>query len=100
MPYLTFDAPPPPTPKTLGSAYNAKDQQASNVKGTPTIEEKLIKEHSTLPPEPAKPVIEEGLKNAYPVVRLDVDTISEATAGRLATSLLGHVLFLKNQVPL
>jgi hypothetical protein len=38
--------------------------------------------------------------NAYPVVRLDVDVISEATASRLAASLLGHVLFLKNQIPL
>jgi hypothetical protein len=97
MPYLTFEAPPPSTPKTL-----AKDQQVLNFKGspTPTIEEKLIKEHIPLPPELAKHVIEEGPKNAYPVVRLDVDTISEATAGRLATSLLGHVLFLKNQVPL
>jgi hypothetical protein len=100
MPYLTFEAPPPSTPQKLGSAYNAKDQQALNFEGTPMIEEKLSKEQNPLPPESVKHLIEEGPKNAYPVVRLDVDTISEATAGRLATSLLGHVLFLKNQVPL
>ncbi|KAF8959404.1 hypothetical protein BDZ97DRAFT_1667258, partial [Flammula alnicola] len=34
-----------------------------------------------------------------PVARLDTDMITDATAARLATSLLGHVLFLKNQVP-
>jgi len=40
------------------------------------------------------------VSNAYPVVRLDVESITDAIAGRLATTLLGHVLFLKNQVPL
>lgn len=39
-------------------------------------------------------------KSGVPVVRLDVDAISDAVAARLATSLLGHVLYLKNQVPL
>ena len=38
--------------------------------------------------------------NAYPVVQLDVDALSDAVAARLAASLLAHVLFLKNQVPL
>jgi len=38
--------------------------------------------------------------NHYPLVRLDVDIITDSIAGRLATSLLGHVLFLKNQIPL
>ncbi|TFK35077.1 hypothetical protein BDQ12DRAFT_612282 [Crucibulum laeve] len=38
--------------------------------------------------------------NKLPVVRLDVDSISDAVASKLATSLLGHILFLKNQVPL
>ncbi|KJA18185.1 hypothetical protein HYPSUDRAFT_70092 [Hypholoma sublateritium FD-334 SS-4] len=37
--------------------------------------------------------------NAYPVVQLDVAALSDAVAARLAASLLGHVLFLKNQVP-
>ena len=36
----------------------------------------------------------------YPLVKLDTDIITDATAARLATSLLGHILFLKNQVPL
>jgi hypothetical protein len=45
-------------------------------------------------------VSEEGISNAYPVVRLDVERITDATAGRLATTLLAHVLFLKNQIPL
>ncbi|KAM6492750.1 hypothetical protein JOM56_012474 [Amanita muscaria] len=35
-----------------------------------------------------------------PVVKLDVDTISDMMASSLASSLLAHVLFLKNQIPL
>jgi len=35
-----------------------------------------------------------------PVVCLDVDTIKDEVAAKLATSLLGHVLFLKSQIPL
>lgn len=35
-----------------------------------------------------------------PVVVLDVDCITDTLAARLAISLLGHVLFLKNQIPL
>lgn len=35
-----------------------------------------------------------------PVVVLDVDVLTDTIAARLATSLLGHVLFLKNQIPL
>ena len=38
--------------------------------------------------------------NNFPLVRLDVDAITDCIAGRLATNLLGHVLFLKNQIPL
>jgi len=37
--------------------------------------------------------------NRFSVVRLDVDVITDSIAGRLAISLLGHVLFLKNQIP-
>lgn len=39
-------------------------------------------------------------KSRIPTVRLDSDLISDALAAQLATSLVGHVLFLKNQVPL
>ena len=35
-----------------------------------------------------------------PVVRLDVDAVSDLLAAGLATALVGHVLFLKSQVPL
>ena len=38
--------------------------------------------------------------NSFPLIRLDVDLITDSIAGRLATSLLGQVLFLKNQIPL
>jgi hypothetical protein len=41
-----------------------------------------------------------SLMTEYPLVKLDTEMITDATAARLATSLLGHVLFLKNQVPL
>jgi hypothetical protein len=39
-------------------------------------------------------------KGRIPRVDLDGEAITDAMAARLATCLLGHVLFLKNQVPL
>ncbi len=35
-----------------------------------------------------------------PTVRLDSDLVSSEMTARLAMSLLGHVLFLKSQIPL
>ena len=35
-----------------------------------------------------------------PHIQLDTDQISNPMAARLASSLLGHVLFLKGQIPL
>ncbi|KAF9457259.1 hypothetical protein BDZ94DRAFT_1228228 [Collybia nuda] len=35
----------------------------------------------------------------YPTVRLNVDVVTDLIAARLATSFLGHILFLKSQVP-
>ena len=37
---------------------------------------------------------------SIPIVRLDVDVISDVLAAGLAVALVGHVLFLKSQVPL
>jgi len=44
--------------------------------------------------------VDASTASTYPTVRLDAERITDATAGRLATSFLGHVLFLKNQIPL
>jgi hypothetical protein len=46
------------------------------------------------------PNIEGVPESNHPIVRLNMDVIADEVAARLATSLLGHVLFLKNQVPL
>jgi hypothetical protein len=35
-----------------------------------------------------------------PLITVDQEVITDAMAASLATSLVGHVLFLKNQVPL
>lgn len=35
-----------------------------------------------------------------PSITIDADVITDVMAARLATSLLGHILFLKSQVPL
>jgi hypothetical protein len=35
-----------------------------------------------------------------PVVQLQTETVTDVVAARMAISLLGHVLFLKNQIPL
>ena len=40
------------------------------------------------------------MTSTIPTVVLDTDVVSDNMAARLCTSFLGHVLFLKNQVPL
>jgi hypothetical protein len=47
-------------------------------------------------PGPSKPT----LKSKIPCITLDTDVITDAMAARLAMSLLGHILFMKSQVPL
>ncbi|KAF8351724.1 hypothetical protein F5887DRAFT_1277530 [Amanita rubescens] len=39
-------------------------------------------------------------ESLIPIVRLDVDVVSDVLAAGLAAALVGHVLFLKSQVPL
>ena len=98
MPYLTFSDAPPPS-QTIG----APDK---NVKAAQTVPEKAPTE--SVPPEAITTTAVDTSTatngdrppNAYPVVQLDVDALSDAVAARLAASLLAHVLFLKNQVPL
>jgi hypothetical protein len=41
-----------------------------------------------------------AVTSTVPTVVLDTDVVSDNMAARLCTSFLGHVLFLKNQVPL
>ncbi|KDR74289.1 hypothetical protein GALMADRAFT_250076 [Galerina marginata CBS 339.88] len=83
MPYLAFEI-LPPTQKTASSSYGFVKSDP-NVKGSPS--------------NPNSYTVNENCMIKHPVVKLEVDKITDATAGRLATSLLGHVLFLKNQVP-
>ncbi|KAI0755997.1 hypothetical protein BC629DRAFT_1598305 [Irpex lacteus] len=78
----------------------------------------MLVKPSTPPPEPLQPSRSTVLNTSEPVpptplvdspqtsttynvphVQLDADHISNAMAARLATSLLGHVLFLKSQIP-
>ena len=86
MPLMVFNAP-------LPSSHLTGDGGAS--KADP-LKEKPLK---VLSDEDVVSVAGSPL-NKFPVVRLDVDVITDSIAGRLATSLLGHVLFLKNQIPL
>ncbi|TFK63423.1 hypothetical protein BDN72DRAFT_847629 [Pluteus cervinus] len=46
------------------------------------------------------PFSESARSKTIPTVRLDVENVSDVVAARLATALLGHVLFLKSQIPL
>jgi len=41
-----------------------------------------------------------AMMTSIPVVALDIDILTDTIAAQLATSLLSHVLFLKNQIPL
>ena len=89
MPVLTFEHPPPNGKALIDlsspSKLSPKTTRLHDVNSTTALVQEVERCLSN---------------NAYPVVRLDVDVISEATASRLAASLLGHVLFLKNQIPL
>jgi hypothetical protein len=42
----------------------------------------------------------DGITSRIPKVQLDIDVITDSIAAKLATSFLGHILFLKGQVPL
>jgi len=50
---------------------------------------------ATLPPP-----TQSDRPNSYPLLRLEVDKVNDVLASRIASSLLGHVLFTKNQIPL
>jgi hypothetical protein len=76
---------------------------------TPTNDIKLINNNGARDPTKAQPLTtpmdfkpdsEANRCCKIPIVRLDTDVITDMMAARLATSLLGHILFLKNQVPL
>lgn len=90
MPLIGFNTPPP-------SSRSLRDE-ASNLDRSVSLKGKSLKVASA---GEADPTDGSSFKlNQFPLVRLDVDVITDSIAGRLATSLLGHVLFLKNQIPL
>lgn len=89
MPLIGLNNSPPP------SSHLLRDDGASN---HDPLRPKLLKVPSD---SDAQAHVNDGISlNHFPLVRLDVDVITDSMAGRLATSLLGHVLFLKNQIPL
>lgn len=45
-------------------------------------------------------VDEEEASERYPTATLDVERITDVMAARLTSCLLGHVLYLKGQIPL
>lgn len=45
-------------------------------------------------------VDEEEASERYPTAMIDVERISDVMAARLTICLLGHVLYLKGQIPL
>ncbi|KIM42718.1 hypothetical protein M413DRAFT_444388 [Hebeloma cylindrosporum] len=91
MPYLT--------PEALSPASKTVRTESNGRTGMYLFEDSVLDPGSTNAGKNSGGISEEEISNAYPVVRLDVERITDAIAGRLATSLLAHVLFLKNQVP-
>lgn len=97
MPYLSPQI--GPSTATLESTFGGvADSETKDVQVPATLKAKLLPENmvSTVKED----VIGSSAASSYPLAKLEVDKITDATAGRLVTSLLGHVLFLKNQVPL
>ncbi|KAF9040691.1 hypothetical protein BJ165DRAFT_1350726 [Panaeolus papilionaceus] len=88
MPVLVFHDPPPgsnvekPNVATHNTEIGVK-----NTPSSPTI-------------NVAKSILAESTEESkFPIARMDTESISNITAARLTSTLLGHVLFLKNQVP-
>jgi hypothetical protein len=87
MPLLGFSVPPPSLssdvplrPPGMVRESQTKSQRSADEGSSPRVEAISTCKH--------------------PVVCLDLDVIADEVAARLAASLLGHLLFLKNQVPL
>jgi hypothetical protein len=95
MPYLTPEALSP-----ASKAVRTTDVESKGRAGICLFEDSILEPDTANVGGNGGDISEEEVSNAYPVVRLDVERITDTIAGRLATTLLGHVLFLKNQVPL
>jgi hypothetical protein len=99
MPTLTPSYLPPPAISALPSPPRASSSGASSngtrfSATTPTSpKQDAVTQRSDMPS-----VRNRALK--VPFVKLDTPTIQEDMAASLAVALLGHVLFLKSQVPL
>lgn len=93
MPLISFNTPPP-------SSHLLRDDEASNRDPLTGNSLKIASVGEADATGSAVSVADGSSLNRFPLVRLDVDVITDSIAGRLATSLLGHVLFLKNQIPL
>lgn len=100
--FRLHDLPDPthPTPEVLTPASGPNVQTVSNPSA---------KDQPYMPPPPTaqttetiKPISSSkpSMSGKVPFVSLEVEVITDAMAAMLAMSLLGHVLFLKNQVPL
>ena len=89
MPYLT-----------LNVAERSQDSVLKSSLGSSKEETRSLTVETSGTISPSRNAADESLISDYPIMKLDTDIITDATAARLATSLLGHILFLKNQVPL
>ncbi|KAF5370197.1 hypothetical protein D9757_010624 [Collybiopsis confluens] len=76
----------PPPPQSFSSLAHepTKKPQTSNLPNPPVL---------AASPDEWRPTPK------IPRVRIDEDLVTDAIAAKLATSLLGHILFLKNQIP-
>ena len=63
---------------------------------SPPIQKEIQESPKAQQPSPNDGILPSGV----PVVNLKVESVTDVVASRLAISLLGHVLFLKNQIPL
>lgn len=90
MPLLIPSAAPPQYPNT---------KEASTPSSAGMFGSILTSSHQPLPSE-AELTGANEICGSLPIAQLDMEVISDAVAAKLAASLLGHVLFLKGQVPL
>lgn len=109
MPYLLAPSPsPPPSSRFLSSESSPASSASSKLGGSSSCTP------STAPTSPLPPRKTQGGRSGtiidaeedpdilpkMPTLSLDVNAISDVMAARLTTCLIGHVLYLKSQVPL
>lgn len=101
MPALTPSfLPPPPVITAPPSAFSCSSKVKSFSAGSQKLIPPILPERDTTVAQRVDVSLKRERVLRMPFMKLEVPAIQEDMAASLAVALLGHVLFLKSQVPL